>query len=145
MAKSKEVKRAEALERKRDFYVSHHLLEFINYSPVGVWWWDGELKDMELFVRELASLRELAKEADLTLTGSRVAYDSRGAWSTQLLFNHLIVAGTIHKFCSDCNANRVAMGLKPAAVDPIDVWGPRLQKVLALADHPQIKHLLKTL
>lgn len=143
VAKSKEQKRVEALERKRDHYVRYHLLHFIILSPIGeLWRSDCTVDDMAMFIKQLDNLRQRAIEANLTLSGNRCAYDSFDLWSLREMFHHLIIAGTIHTFCGECNDNREAMQLPRAIVDPIDVWGPRLNQCLTLAEHPRIKEML---
>lgn len=144
MAKSKAQKQAEALERKRDHYVSHHLLLFINRSPIGTWW-SGDLDDMLTFVQSIANLRRYAEEADVSLTGKCGTWDSSSQWTVKQLFNDLVFAGTIHHFCNDCNERRVEAKLPRAAVDPIDVWGLTFQRIMVMVEHPKVKALLNAL
>jgi hypothetical protein len=144
MAKSKAEKQAEALERKRNHYVSHHLPNFINRSPIGAHW-TGDLDDMLTFVQDVANLRRYAEEASMTLTGSRTAWESNSQWSVKQLFNDLVFAGTIHQFCYDCNETRNKAQLPRVPVDPIDVWGLTFQRVMVLVEHPKVKELLNAL
>ena len=145
MAKSKEQKQAEALERKREHYVRHHLLNFISSSPIGVWWSDDDVDDMETFLKQLTDLRRYAEEANLSLTGKRGTWDSSSQWSAKQLFNSLIFAGTIHQFCGECNDTRAEAQLPRAVVDPVDVWGFRFKRIMALVDNPKVKAMLEAL
>lgn len=143
MAKSKAEKQADALARKREYYVKVHLADFIRWSPIGPCW-ENDVAHMTDFIQAIANLQRLSEEAGIQMTGG-IGWHSVDTWPVKEIVKSLLHDGTVHHFVSDCNANRMRAGFPPISVEPVECWGTRFGQVQELLKHPKVVELINFL
>lgn len=141
MAKSKEQKQQEALERQRKSYAMQ-LEYFLLFSPTHKLW-DYDFDDFLLWVRRFNHMRKLAKEYGIHYDGTDT-HSTSVTWSTKQLLDVLVVTGSLMHTCEVMQNQFSEEHRESLTLCSMDQWLERKPKVIEFLNHPKTQELFQS-
>lgn len=141
MAKSKEQKQQEALERQRKSYAMQ-LEYFLLFSPTHIHW-DRDFYDFLLWVRRFNHMCNLAKEYGLHYDGREV-YSSDTLMSTEAILSSMLRADYILSVTENMSDQIILTGRDPEKQCTHAQWMERKPQVIEFLNHPKTQELFQS-